>query len=46
MRPASAGWNVTKPRFTQSFAPLISVPTPGTIGSSSRISAASPIVYV
>ena len=44
--PNSAGWNESGPIATQSRAPLIVRPSPGTIGSRSRTNPASPIVYV
>ena len=44
--PNSAGWNDSGPNATQSLAPLIVRPIPGTTGSSSNTRPASPIVYV
>src|SRR6266545_2445027 len=44
--PISAGWKVRWPRWIHTRAPLIWRPMPGRIGSSSRTTASSPIVYV
>ena len=44
--PSSAGWNPSGPICTQSLAPLIVSPIPGTVGSSKRTRPSRPIVYV